>query len=510
MNKTVSIALAGFSFVIEEHAYIKLSDYLQALRNSLEKEEADEVMYDIEIRIAEILKGNMGKREVVSDDDVEKVIAQIGTPEAIGEQEEEYYSENSSYKTNYQAKTQKQLFRDIEGGKIAGVCAGLAHYIGVDVVIIRVIWVALLLFTVFFPTIMIYVILAIVMPKAETASDVLKMKGKPVDFEHIKEESVRFASESGQRLGEFYQENKPTMMRTGDTILKFFRIVLGAIFAFFAFIFAVSGLGVLGAFNLSRMNEIDFVFEEETKYIVIAMAFLTTLIFTIVFAALSIKAFSPKTKIRKFGYVVAVLSLILIGAGAFVGMKASDLSVFYTGKNYEEENIEVKAIDNRIELNTKQVNIPQDFKAYGDYIFSDKNRVFKKDKAKIEIIRKVGVDQPYLVIKKEAEGYNIPMRLTVPVEVREGQILIPNYIGYSYEHRLRDYDVDYELVVPINMQVVDNSKGALRVEDSFNEDYDDNSDEDYDDILEDLPAKIKKGGNIKIETPTDTITIRHQ
>ena len=90
MNKTISVALAGFSFVIEEHAYIKLNDYLQALRRSLEKEEVEEVMYDIEIRIAEIFRASLGKREVVIDEDVEVVIAQIGTPEAIEEQEEAY------------------------------------------------------------------------------------------------------------------------------------------------------------------------------------------------------------------------------------------------------------------------------------------------------------------------------------------------------------------------------------------------------------------------------------
>lgn len=56
MNKTISIGLAGFSFIIEEHAYIKLSDYLKSLRNALEKDEADEVMHDIEIRIVEIFR----------------------------------------------------------------------------------------------------------------------------------------------------------------------------------------------------------------------------------------------------------------------------------------------------------------------------------------------------------------------------------------------------------------------------------------------------------------------
>ena len=67
MNKTVSISLAGFSFMIEEQAYEKLNKYLHALRNSLEKDEADEVMYDIEIRIAEIFRENLDKREVVNN-----------------------------------------------------------------------------------------------------------------------------------------------------------------------------------------------------------------------------------------------------------------------------------------------------------------------------------------------------------------------------------------------------------------------------------------------------------
>ena len=95
MNKTLSIGLAGFSFTIEEHAYIKLSDYLAALRSSLDANEADEVMHDIEIRMVEIFKDSLAKREVINDVDVERVIAQIGRPEQIEEQEEAYYSEKS-------------------------------------------------------------------------------------------------------------------------------------------------------------------------------------------------------------------------------------------------------------------------------------------------------------------------------------------------------------------------------------------------------------------------------
>jgi hypothetical protein len=50
-------------------------------------------MHDIEIRMVEIFRDSLGKREVINDTDVERVIAQIGTPEKIEEQEEAYYSE---------------------------------------------------------------------------------------------------------------------------------------------------------------------------------------------------------------------------------------------------------------------------------------------------------------------------------------------------------------------------------------------------------------------------------
>ena len=223
MNKTISIALAGFSFVIEEHAYIKLNDYLQALRRSLEKEEVEEVMYDIEIRIAEIFRASLGKREVVIDEDVEVVIAQIGTPEAIEEQEEAYYSEKTSFEKKNNKGEAKQLFRDIEGAKISGVCAGFAHYFGIDVTIMRIIWLLSMLITGFFLMILLYIILALAMPKAKTTSDILKMKGKPIDFEHIKEESMRFANESGQKIGTFLQDNQPIILKAGSEIWNIVR-----------------------------------------------------------------------------------------------------------------------------------------------------------------------------------------------------------------------------------------------------------------------------------------------
>ena len=499
MNKTISVALAGFSFVIEEHAYIKLNDYLQALRRSLEKEEVEEVMYDIEIRIAEIFRASLGKREVVIDEDVEVVIAQIGTPEAIEEQEEAYYSEKTSFEKKNNKGEAKQLFRDIEGAKISGVCAGFAHYFGIDVTIMRIIWLLGMLITGFFLMILLYIILALAMPKAKTTSDILKMKGKPIDFEHIKEESMRFANESGQKIGTFLQDNQPTILKAGSEIWNIVRKLLGGLFALFAIKFALIGIlgifSMMGMFYVPGVDKLDFVFEEGTKYILMALILLGFSILTLIFSALSIKLFSPKTKIRNFGYVILVLFIVLIGTAGVLGMKTSDISVFYAGESYEEENIQVNVVNNRIELDVKRIDIPQNFRAYGDDIFSDKNKIFKKDIPNIEIVRKVEIEKPYLIIKKEAKGYNHPIRLNVPVEIKNGKILFPNYIGYSYSHRLRDYEVDYELIVPIGMQVIDHSRGALYIDDD-----DDDRDLDY----------FPQSRDLGIENPNDSIITGRQ
>ncbi|MDO4763780.1 MAG: PspC domain-containing protein [Flavobacteriaceae bacterium] len=507
MNKTVSIALAVFSFMIEEHAYIKLNDYLNALRKSLAEDEVEEVMYDIEIRIAEIFNGLLGKREVVSSDDVERVIEQIGTPETIEEQEETYYSEKTKsqkkHKTNAQ---QKQLFRDPQNRKIAGVCSGLAHYIGIDVAIMRVIWVVSLFIFAVVPVLVFYALLWVVIPKAETASDFLKMKGKPIDFDNLKEESVRFASESGRKIGEFYEENKPAIVEAGGKIWKMVRTILGVIFIIFSLkivigmIYAV--LGISGSIGLAEFQDIDFFFENrEMKYVLSGMVATILLAIAILFAGIGVKFLSPNIRIRGFGIVSGLFIALFIGLVIYFSIQMTWLDNIYTGTNREEENIALVAPQNKLELDVKRVIIPQNFKAYDDK-FSDKKRVFERDRPDVYITRKYGIEAPYLIVKKKAEGYNLPIRLSVPVEVKEGRILFPNYIGYSYEQRLRDYDVSYELAVPQNMQVVDLSQGGLDID----------GDDDWDDMIEidDDDFPFQKGSNIRIETPNDTITIKRQ
>ena len=462
MNKTISISLAGFSFIIEEQAYEKLNKYLQALRNSLEKDEADEGMYDIEIRIAEIFRENLDKREVVNSDDVEKVIAQLGTPEAIEGQNEENAGQETS-----QEKTRKELFRDMKRGKIAGVCAGLAQYFGMDISLMRIIWILVFIFTVGFVSVVAYVILWVVLPEAETASDFLKMQGRPINFDSLKE--------AGQRVSSFYNENKSEIAKTGADIWKVARIVLGWIMAILAVNSLVSLvcslLVFLGVWDIQLfaryqdLEEFNFFFntDEETGYIFMAIVTIANLIFINIFIALSTKLFSPKTKIRYWGFLVGFLTILLIILGVYFGFLVSKKELIYSGNNFQEERISINTQSNVLTLDLKRVEIPQNFRAYGDDIFSDKKKIYKEDYPDVYITRRNDVKQPYIMIRKKADGYNIPIGLSVPVEVSGNAVLLPNYISYSYDQRFRDYDVDYELVIPETMEIRDLSDGRVDI-----------------------------------------------
>ena len=81
--------------------------------------------------------------------------------------------------------------------------------------------------------------------------------------------------------------------------------------------------------------------------------------------------------------------------------------------------------------------------------------MYDEDYPDVEITRKDDVKTPYLIIKKSADGYNQPLNMVAPVEVQGNKIFLPNFISYPYAQRFRDYKIEYELVVPNKIVVLD-------------------------------------------------------
>ncbi|MDD6275531.1 MAG: PspC domain-containing protein [Clostridia bacterium] len=65
----------------------------------------------------------------------------------------------------------KKLYKSKTDKKISGVCGGIAEYFGIDSTIVRLIYALISLFSSGFPGIIVYIILALVMPEQDDYTD---------------------------------------------------------------------------------------------------------------------------------------------------------------------------------------------------------------------------------------------------------------------------------------------------------------------------------------------------
>jgi len=190
MKKTVSVNIKGTNFQVEEDAYELLQDYIDRLTAALGTEEgSQEIIEDIELRIAEICASKLSEfKTVIELKDIEEILNTLGDPSDYVETdtaESGFAESQSSSDRSYNEKAERRLFRDPESAMLGGVCAGFANYFNIDVVIMRVIFVFLLFIGFAIP---LYIILWIIVPKAESTIDRLRMKGRPITVETVKEE----------------------------------------------------------------------------------------------------------------------------------------------------------------------------------------------------------------------------------------------------------------------------------------------------------------------------------
>lgn len=239
MNQTLTVNISGIVFHIEVDAYDTLKNYLNKIKgNFSNSEEREEIMLDIESRIAELFSNMMNeKNEVIKFSDVEKIIAIMGKPEQYisddEEQTQEYVKETS-------VKRDKKLFRNPDDRLLGGVCSGLSAYIGLDTVWVRLFFVAAFFLGFGFFT---YIILWIVMPEAKTASDKLKMKGEPINIQNIGKKFEEEANKVAENLKNV--DTKKFTQKAGSTIENIF----GAIAAILKSVFNILGK-IIGVFFL--------------------------------------------------------------------------------------------------------------------------------------------------------------------------------------------------------------------------------------------------------------------
>ena len=172
MKKVININFQGRILPIEEASYETLQQYIESLRQYFDAEEGrDEIINDIECRIAELCDDRLKKGAVcITEDDMRLIIESIGRPADFEAQDgfEASTSANASntsqqYFSDYGNDSQKRLYRDEQNKVIGGVCAGIANYLKLDPLLVRVLWVLLFGISLFA-----YVLLWIAVPNAST------------------------------------------------------------------------------------------------------------------------------------------------------------------------------------------------------------------------------------------------------------------------------------------------------------------------------------------------------
>ena len=200
MDKTKNISLGGFSFLIEENAYTTLSQYLAEVRQHLQhNSDRDEIIFDVEQRMAELLKDRTANREVIMHQDVLYLIEVLGKPEQYVEDEEADKATNAAPEASAQAfSANKPLYRDIDDCKIGGVLSGMAHYFNISPTMLRIAFAVCLILSfvvsyrwiflfngVSWAIIILYILLWMIVPAAVTTAQKLEMQGAAVTLDSL-------------------------------------------------------------------------------------------------------------------------------------------------------------------------------------------------------------------------------------------------------------------------------------------------------------------------------------
>ncbi len=195
MNDVKKCSISGIAFILETDAYDCLAGYLESLRTKYaSSEEGEEIIADIEARIAELILSAQDNSRTVALPLIKNIIAQLGSVEEIEEEPET---------TEKRApRIPRRLYRDPDAAKLGGVCAGLGRYFSVDPVWIRLglflplilSWMGHIPFlgwcnpfmgNLFGIFVFGYLIMWFVVPAARTARQKLEMEGEAVTVQNI-------------------------------------------------------------------------------------------------------------------------------------------------------------------------------------------------------------------------------------------------------------------------------------------------------------------------------------
>ncbi len=473
MNQTLTVNISGMVFHIEVDAYDTLKNYLNKIKSYFNNsEEREEIMLDIESRIAELFSGMMSeKNQVITAADVDNVISVMGKPEQYISEDEEQTQE---FTNESNVKGDKKLFRNVDDRMLGGVCSGLGAYIGVDTVWVRLFFVAALFLGFGFLT---YIILWIVMPEAKTASDKLKMKGEPINIQNI---GKKFEEEANKVSDNLKNVDTNKFSKKAGSVLE---SIFGALATIFTGIFNIVGkvigvaflilgtfmlvvlLGMLfgsktifsitseGMFSFESHEFFNLIFVSQDQYYLAILGVLLVVgipILTLIYLAIKLLF---KIKMHySVGLTMSILFVIGMSICALVGIKMG------TELSSDEEIVkthQMAATKHALMIKSPNELLP------GKGILEDKftsisidGETMYQSYVRLEI-EKSKTDSIQLEVKFSSNGSTTKeaiknaRTINYNYQITDSALVIDNYLSTLKDNKIRGQQVELTLYIPL-------------------------------------------------------------
>lgn len=434
MNKTVSINIGGQFFHIDEDAFQRLDNYINAIKQSINTEGKDEIIADIENRIAELFHERIQQPNgVIRNENVEQIISIMGQPEDyIIEDEPRNQQDNYTYSdsSTINDKGPRKMYRNPDQKILGGVCSGIGHYFNVDPVWIRILFIVLVFF--YGVSFLIYPILWIIIPKAVTPSQILEMKGIPVNINNIEKE-VR------ESLGKYIDGSKKVINTGTNYVKKFIGITL--------MIFSVTGIlgsgfspiamyKSNGKFPLTEVNLQQYL---DIPISTFSLGILLFLCFALPFFILLILGIRlVYSKMKYSGPIIALLGILWLVCIGFMGYLVFQISLNKDKIEEAIKNYSKTEITNKTDLllsnqDTLVLNFINDKRLYANDTLSNTNFI-TSDKIVVQFSQST-INESYVEIE-ETRFMNTSTQISInggqyKIQTDKIPTALPFYIEYT-------------------------------------------------------------------------------
>ncbi|MCF8298404.1 MAG: PspC domain-containing protein [Saprospiraceae bacterium] len=510
MKKNFTVNISGIIFNIDEDAFEKLNNYLDSIKkhfnNSVGK---DEIISDIEARIAEMLKEKTNEsKNVVTIDDINNVIEIMGQPfEFDSEDDEPPYQEQES---QFRHKA-KRLFRDPDNKMVGGVAAGIGEYFHVDPLWFRLAFIV----TTFIggSGFLVYLILWIAVPEARTTAEKLEMKGEKVNINNIEKSIKEEVDHLKDKLNDLKNEAKDIYKKKREDIdrnsferlLHFFvqliHYFVKSIIIIVSLVLIITGLGLIIAFFVSFFGNTHTIITNSNDVLSISVPDIFNVVFasnahsTLAIIGVSILIGVPlimliyngikllfQIKYRTKFIGLSAFSLWIVGL-ILCGIVAFQLIKDFSFRVENPETVNLNSMNAKtLYLEIKDDNLRYDYESnyYKDdfcdvkLLASHDNLYFIK---KPRLIFEKSRDEDYhLLLRKSSRGsskddaFQRTELINYKIEINDSSLLFPSYFKLSESSKWRDQELRIILKIPIGKAIIINEEIA-RMTDRYRYDF---------------------------------------